>query len=197
MSTVAECWGAEWSSVYVSRGVDGCYQGSCSWPRGDSRHNLVWTWRQEAAVAKLEVSAGDLLTPRPFNSPLPLSHTQASSRTHVQKQSAQVCAVHTLTHKWTGEKKTKKKHMRLHDPHTQAHTQATAEWSQLERQRHFGLSTARISGQVRTTHTDGHKTTHAHLSLRRLTSTWNYCLHNLDPLWQNLCIYGNCAIFCL
>ena len=43
--------------------------------------------------------------------------------------------------------------MRLHDPHTQAHTQATAEWSQLERQRHFGLSTTRISGQVRTTHT--------------------------------------------
>lgn len=32
------------------------------------------------------------------------------------------------------------------------HAEATAEWSQLERHRHFGLSTATISGQVRTTH---------------------------------------------
>ena len=40
------------------------------------------------------------------------------------------------------------------------HTEATAEWSQLERHRHFGLSTARISRQVRTTH----KQTHSHIS---------------------------------
>lgn len=135
---------------------------------------------------------------RDLSTLLSLYHTHRRARAHMFRNRAHKYAQCTHSHtNGQGKKKTKKKHMRLHDPHTQAHTKATAEWSQLERQRHFGLSTARISGQVRTTHTDGHKTTHAHLSLRRLTSTWNYCLHNLDPLWQNLCIYGNCAIFCL
>ena len=37
------------------------------------------------------------------------THTHRRARTHVQKQSTQVCAVHTLTHKWRGGKKEKKK----------------------------------------------------------------------------------------
>lgn len=142
----------EWSSVYVSvcckEGLYQWGQGSWSWPRGNFQHNLDWTWRQEAAAAKLEVSAGDLLTRRLrdlFNSSLPISHT--GKLAHMCRNRAHKHArLHTRTQMGV------KKNMRLHNHHTQAHTQATAEWSQLERHRHFGLSTARISGQVRTTH---------------------------------------------
>lgn len=46
----------------------------------------------------------------------------------------------------------KKKKKRMHNRHTQPHTEVTAERSQLERHKHFNLSTSMISGQIRTTH---------------------------------------------
>lgn len=148
---------AKWTSVYVAACCKGDLyqwgQGSWSRPGGNSRHNQEWTGRQEAAAAELEVSAGDLLTRGLrdlFNSSPPVSHTRRA-RTHVQKQSTQVCT-HALTHGMGvggGEERRKKKE---NNRHTQTHHQATAEWSQLERHRHFDLSTARISGRVRTTH---------------------------------------------
>ena len=102
------CWRFEWSSVNVC----GWYQwgqGSCSWPRGNSQHNLVWTWRQEAATAKLEVSAGDLLTlsPGDLSTLLSLYHTQASLHTCSETEHI---SMRTDTHtrmEWKKERKKK------------------------------------------------------------------------------------------
>lgn len=121
MSTVVECCRLSWVlCVCVCVSGEGWYpwgQGSCSWPRGKSQHNLVWTWRQEAAMAKLEVSAGDLLTLRlgDLSTLLSLYHTQASlhtcsetehtskhAHTHTHKHEwAKICACTIPTHKHT------------------------------------------------------------------------------------------------
>lgn len=118
----------------------------------------------------------------------PPSNTHGQASTHVQKQSTQVCAPHTYTQSIP--------------THTQArtHTEATAEWSQLERQRHFGLSTATISGQVRTTHTDAHKHTYTHWhtcpsgpkllltqSRPTLTNTWKCLMKAFLTSSNNVC----------
>lgn len=79
--------------------------------------------------------------------------------THVHKQSTQVC-MHTQTYTSMDN------NTLTYSPHTGTHTEATAEWSQLESQRHFGLSTARITGQVRTTHTDINSHTYTYTSPR-------------------------------
>lgn len=152
-------------------------QGSCSWPPGNSQHNLVWTWRQEAATAKLEVSAGDLLTlrGRDLSTLSSLYHTQANLHTCSETE-------HTSTHT----------HKNIHEPHTGTHSQATAEWSQLERQRHFGLSTARISGQVRTTHTDARYHTQRH-TLSHWSRATAYTTHFTNT-WKPLS-YGVCVLF--
>lgn len=84
-------------------------QGLCSWPRGNSEHNLVWTWRQEAATAKLEVSARDLLTLRlwDLSTLFSLDHTQTSSHT---------CWETELTHTYT------LKRVCANNTHTDTHT---------------------------------------------------------------------------
>lgn len=113
----------EWSSVYVSvcckEGLYQWGQGSWSWPRGNFQHNLDWTWRQEAAAAKLEVSAGDLLTRRLrdlFNSSLPISHT--GKLAHMCRNRAHK---HTRIHTHT-QMGVKKKHAPAQSPHTGTHS---------------------------------------------------------------------------
>lgn len=91
-SVSVRAWVSAWVSAWIS-GVRG---------RGvDQAATLGVTWRQEAAAAKLEVSAGDLLTLELRDlSTLPPTHTHMQACTHVLNQSTQVCAhTHTHTHK--------------------------------------------------------------------------------------------------